>query len=63
VIWLSNDYERDLQNGSTGRFLGLDKEYRPRVELDNRMFTMRSSDGANLDLAYSISVHKSQMLL
>jgi exodeoxyribonuclease V alpha subunit len=60
VIWLTNDYERDLQNGSTGRFLGLDKECRPKVELDGRMFTMKSNDGANLDLAYSISVHKSQ---
>lgn len=59
VIWTKNDYDRELQNGSMGRFQGI-VEGRPIVELNGRVMALRSSDGPNLDLAYAISVHKSQ---
>lgn len=59
VLWLQNDYQRDLQNGSTGRFLGIE-EGMLIVELDGQRLTMTASDGRYLSLAYSLSVHKSQ---
>ena len=59
MLWLQNDYQRDLQNGSTGRFLGIE-EGMLIVELDGQQLTVTASDGRYLSLAYALSVHKSQ---
>lgn len=60
VQWLQNDHQRDIQNGSTGRFLGFEDSGAPIVELDGRALTMTRADGRYLALAYALSVHKSQ---
>ncbi|WP_181378227.1 AAA family ATPase [Teichococcus aestuarii] len=60
VIWLENDYERQLWNGSMGRVLSV-QGGRLEVCLDGRTFDLdRDEFAGRLDLAYAISTHKAQ---
>lgn len=65
VIFTRNDYERGLRNGS----LGLIEEVHTPIDatsptctviFENERVTLSSDDLPNLELAYSITVHKSQ---
>lgn len=59
VIQLRNDYELELFNGDVGRVL----KAMPgalEVEVDGRVLAIEGDALDNLDLAYAISIHKSQ---
>ncbi len=60
VIWLENDYDRQLWNGSMGQVLAIEGD-RLMASLDGRTFNLHRDDIAGrLDLAYAISTHKAQ---
>lgn len=59
VIFTENDLERGLTNGSLGRVQQIDQA-EIIVELDGIEHRLRPEDGAKLQLAYAISVHKAQ---
>jgi exodeoxyribonuclease V alpha subunit len=59
VIWLVNDYERGLWNGSMGVVERLDRKHL-LVVLDGQHIVLGIEDLKNLDLAYAISCHKAQ---
>lgn len=59
IIWTKNDWERNLQNGSMGRILSIDKDG-IRAVMDEQGITLNASDGQFIDLAYAVSVHKAQ---
>jgi len=59
VIWLVNDYDRSLWNGS----MGIVEEVghgRLTVRFDGQLAVLGPEDLKNLDLAYAISCHKAQ---
>jgi exodeoxyribonuclease V alpha subunit len=59
AIWLVNDYERSLWNGS----MGIVEEVahgRLAVRFDDQLVGLGPEDLRNLDLAYAISCHKAQ---
>lgn len=57
VIWLSNDYKLGLMNGSMGKVTGTQFGH-PVVTWDEGEMVM--DDVSDMDLAYAITVHKSQ---
>lgn len=60
VIWLENDYQRSLWNGSMGSIVTVD-EHRLTACLDGQPFNLHQEEIAGrLDLAYAISTHKAQ---
>lgn len=59
VIWTRNDVERGLTNGSMGRVLHIGSDSITAV-LDGDMHELEPADGAFLQLAYAVSVHKAQ---
>jgi len=59
VIWTQNDVERGLTNGSMGRVLRIGSGHITAV-LDGDMHELKPADGAFLQLAYAVSVHKAQ---
>lgn len=59
VIWTRNDHERGLMNGSMGRVDQIDGEF-VHATIDGAKLQLSATDGQFLELAYAISVHKSQ---
>ena len=60
VIWTKNDYDRNLQNGSMGRYLRRLPDGKALVDLDGQELELTQYDAEYIDLAYAISVHKAQ---
>jgi exodeoxyribonuclease V alpha subunit len=63
VMQLRNDYDRDVFNGDVGRVHSiddLDGEPLVRVDLDGRVVEYSGDALDQLELAYAVSVHKSQ---
>ncbi|SIS60292.1 exodeoxyribonuclease V alpha subunit [Roseivivax lentus] len=59
VIWTRNDHERGLMNGSMGRVDRIDGGT-VHATIDGTSQQLSATDGQFLELAYAISVHKSQ---
>lgn len=59
VIWTRNDHERGLMNGSMGRVDRIDGGT-VHATIDGSALQLSATDGQFLELAYAISVHKSQ---
>ncbi|MEE4013449.1 AAA family ATPase [Roseibium sp. FZY0029] len=59
IIFKVNDYDREIFNGSMGRFIETDGE-RAHCVLDGRSVTLSANDALNVAPAYAITVHKSQ---
>ncbi len=61
VMQIRNNYDKDVYNGDWGRIRDLDLEARELVvEFDGRRVTYDLSELEELQLAYAVSVHKSQ---
>lgn len=60
VIWTKNDYDRNLQNGSMGRYLRRLPDGKALVDLDGQELELTQYDAEYIELAYAISVHKAQ---
>jgi exodeoxyribonuclease V alpha subunit len=61
VIQLRNNYQREVFNGDIGRILEIDSiEQNVVVEFDGRRVDYDFNDLDELQLAYAISIHKSQ---
>lgn len=58
VLWGVNDYRRSLFNGSLGRVV--DISHGLQVDFDGIVHILDEMDLQNMDLAYAITVHKSQ---
>ncbi|MBK03364.1 MAG: ATP-dependent RecD-like DNA helicase [Deltaproteobacteria bacterium] len=59
VIQLRNDYEKGVFNGDTGVVVDVDYDAL-LVEFDGRLVEFEGGDISQLELAYAISIHKSQ---
>lgn len=59
VIWTRNDHERGLMNGTMGRINRIDGDT-VHATLDGAPVILGKTDAQFLELAYVISVHKSQ---
>jgi exodeoxyribonuclease V alpha subunit len=59
VIQLRNDYERGIFNGDTGIIAQIDESHL-HVQFDDRVVQYDESNISQLELAYAISIHKSQ---
>jgi exodeoxyribonuclease V alpha subunit len=59
VIQVRNDYERDVFNGDVGRVRAISGD-RVEVDLDDRIVAYNAEQLRDLELAYALSVHKSQ---
>ena len=60
---IRNDYERDVFNGDVGRVVSaqmIEDEPRLEVEFDGKRVEYEAEALAELELAYAMSVHKSQ---
>jgi exodeoxyribonuclease V alpha subunit len=61
VMQTRNDYEREVFNGDTGWVTSIDVEHRKLiVDFDGRLVSYDSEELDALQLAYAISIHKSQ---
>lgn len=61
VIQTSNNYDKDVYNGDVGRVLSADREeLTMRVGFGNRVVEYGQEDYDQLELAYAITIHKSQ---
>ncbi len=63
VMQIRNDYERDVFNGDVGRVVSaqmIEDEPRLEVEFDGKRVEYEAEALAELELAYAMSVHKSQ---
>jgi exodeoxyribonuclease V alpha subunit len=58
VIQLRNDYDREVFNGDTGVVVGVGKDLIVRYEQRDVSYDLAALD--DLELAYAISIHKSQ---
>lgn len=60
-LWTVNDYERQLWNGSLGTIVGVDRNRcAVKARFDGVVHELGRQELEHLDLAYCISVHKSQ---
>jgi exodeoxyribonuclease V alpha subunit len=59
VMFLRNDYQRDLRNGTLGRIAAIDGEVL-RVDFDGVIHELAGAALHDLALAYAITVHKAQ---
>lgn len=59
VMFLRNDYQRELRNGSLGRIAGIDGEV-VQVDFDGLVHELAGANLLDLTLAYAITVHKAQ---
>ena len=58
---LKNNYDKDIFNGDIGNILRIDRENQEVIiNFDGKKVTYEYSDLDEIDLAYAISVHKSQ---
>lgn len=55
IVYLRNDPQKDLRNGSLGRLISPEL-----ADFDGREVHVDESDVKNIDLAYCLTVHKSQ---
>lgn len=55
IVYLCSDQSRDLRNGSLGRLIKPDL-----AEFEGREVWLSTDDAKNIDLAYCLTVHKSQ---
>lgn len=60
VIQTRNDYERDVMNGETGVVLDITEAGVVTVDFDGREVELSGLDVHRLQLAYALTVHKSQ---
>lgn len=63
VMWTHNDYARGLMNGTLGRIWevpGADAGHPCAVNFEGTQHSLSVEDLAHLELAYAITVHKSQ---
>ncbi len=61
VMQLRNDYEKDVFNGDVGRIVSFDSEEQNlRVDFDGRLVGYAGLELDDLELAYAVTVHKSQ---
>lgn len=63
VMWTHNDYARGLMNGTLGRIWevpGADAGHPCTVNFEGTQHSLSVEDLAHLELAYAITVHKSQ---
>jgi exodeoxyribonuclease V alpha subunit len=61
VMQSRNDYERDVFNGDVGEVVSVDvEEGTAEVAFDDRRVTYEGESLEQLELAYAVSVHKSQ---
>jgi exodeoxyribonuclease V alpha subunit len=61
VMQLRNDYEKDVFNGDVGLVLAFDQEmHTVTVDFDGRSVRYESHELDDLDVAYAVTVHKSQ---
>ena len=61
VLQTRNNYDLDVYNGDVGRVAFIDRENRTvRVDYEGRMKTYAFEDLDQLQLAYAMSIHKSQ---
>jgi exodeoxyribonuclease V alpha subunit len=61
IMQIRNNYEKEVFNGDLGFIVGIDHEtQRMTADFDGRMLTYEYSEIGELELAYAISVHKSQ---
>ena len=59
IIWTQNDWARGLMNGSLGRVYSAYEDI-AHVSLDGKDHDLADADSDFVELAYAISVHKSQ---
>ncbi|MGI8907234.1 MAG: SF1B family DNA helicase RecD2 [Candidatus Sumerlaeaceae bacterium] len=61
VMQMSNNYDRDVFNGDIGFIASIDREdHLVKVNFDGRIVSYEFNDMDELELAYCISIHKSQ---
>ncbi|MBX7245010.1 MAG: ATP-dependent RecD-like DNA helicase [Candidatus Sumerlaeaceae bacterium] len=61
VMQVENNYDRDVFNGDIGTIASIDREdHLVKVNFDGRIVTYDFNDMDELELAYAITVHKSQ---
>lgn len=61
VMQIRNNYEKEVYNGDLGLIFSVDKDSSQlTVDFDGRLIVYEFSELDELDLAYAISVHKSQ---
>jgi exodeoxyribonuclease V alpha subunit len=60
VVFLRNDYRRDLRNGSLGEVVGVDGHGALIASFDGVEHPLNGRDLDHLDHAYAITVHKAQ---
>ncbi|TPG55486.1 exonuclease V [Roseomonas nepalensis] len=60
ILWTRNDYRRELWNGSLGRVVEVTSKGGIQAEFDGRVHAIDSGELGDVDLAYGLTVHKSQ---
>jgi len=60
VVFLRNDYRRDLRNGSLGKVMAVEAEGSVLADFDGSEQHLSGRDLEDLDHAYAITVHKAQ---
>jgi len=61
VIQMKNNYDKDVFNGDIGRIIAIDKEIQEvAINFDGRQVSYEFQELDEINLAYAISVHKSQ---
>lgn len=61
VMYKRNDYKKDIRNGSLGKVLAFDEDRQTvLVDFEGNKVDLNYDELSNLDLAYALTVHKSQ---